>query len=180
MKIKGEGMLKVLIKGAVIGLIVVGFTGCVSTSDINVVQSQSEKANLKGYKTYAALSPKGIILDSKGTWIPNNINAHAEIQHMIKTEMDKKGKQLVISNPDFYVAYALGVDMDAIKEKVDKKDQVKIENIPSAGLAIVFTDAKTNEVIWMSVAEGELKKGLSMDDRKKRVQYAIQKMLNGL
>lgn len=172
-------MLK-LLKGAIAALMIVGLSGCVSTNDIKVKQAKYEKANMEGYKTYMALSSKGIILDSKGTWVPKNIDVNTEIQHLVKTEMDRKGKQLVVSNPDFYVAYAVGVDIDAIKEKVNKKDQAKIENIPSAGLAIVFTDAKTSQVIWMAVAEGNLKEELSLEDRKKRANYAIKKMLEGL
>lgn len=172
-------MLK-LLKSVFAILIAIGFIGCVSTSDINVAQAQYEKANMEGYKTYMALSPEGIILDSKGTWVPKNVDVSAEIQHMIKTEMDKKGKHQVVSNPDFYVVSAVGVDIDAVKEKIDKKDQKQIENIPAAGLAIVFIDAKTNQVIWMSVAEGDLKDELSLEKRKKRTSYAIKKMLESL
>ncbi len=169
-----------LLKSAVVALVIAGLSGCVSTSDINVEQAKYEKANMEAYKTYMALSSEGIVLDSKGTWIPKNIDTNAEIKHIIKSEMDSKGKRLVIADPDFYVTYAVGVDIDVIKEKVDKKDQKKIENVPSAGLAIVFIDAKTNQVIWMSVAEGDLKDDLSLEDRKKRVSYAIKKMLSGL
>ena len=169
-----------LLKGVITALMITGLSGCVSTSDINVVQAQDEKTNMEGYKTYMALSSKGIILDSEGTWVPKNIDTKAEIRYMIKTEMDNKGKQLVVSNPDFYVAYAVGVDMDTVKEHVSKKDHMKIENIPSSGLAIVFIDAKTNQVIWMSVAEGNLKDELSFEDRKKRASYAIKKMLADL
>ena len=169
-----------LFKSVVIGLVMVGMSGCVSTSDIKVSQSKIEKEDMKSYKTYMALTPKDMVLDSKGTWIPKNIDAHAEIQHIIKAEMDKKGKYLVTSNPDFYVTYALGVDLDAIKSKINKKDQIKIENVPSAGLSIVFTDAKTHKIIWMSVAEGTLKQDLDREDRKKRAEHAIKQMLSNL
>ena len=169
-----------VLKHIVVGLVVIGVVGCVSTNDIKVSQSKVEKENMKAYKTYMALTPKDMIIDSQGTWVPKNIDAHAEIQHMIKAEMDKKGKQLVTSNPDFYVTYALGVDLDAIKAKINKQDQIKIDNVPSAGLAIVFTDAKTDKIIWMSVAEGTLKEDLSLEDRKKRAEYAIKQMLSNL
>jgi hypothetical protein len=172
-------MLKIL-NSTVILLMVLGFNGCVSTSDINVKQAKYEKVNMEVYKTYMALPSEKIILDSKGTWVPKNIDANAEIQHIIKTEMNSKGKQQVLANPDFYVTYAAGVDLDAIKEKINKKNLKQIENVPSAGLAIVFIDAKTDEIIWMSVAEGELKQNLSLEDRKKRASDAIKKMLAGL
>ena len=51
-------MTKVL-KGAVIALALAGFTGCVSTSDIQVENTQSDKADLKGYKTYQFIEGSG-------------------------------------------------------------------------------------------------------------------------
>jgi hypothetical protein len=169
-----------ILKSVVVGLMFVGMNGCVSTNDINVVKLKVKNENLKEYKTYMSLTPKDMIIDSQGKWVPKNIDAHTEIQHLIKAEMDKKGKHLVKSNPDFYVTYALGVDLDSIKEKINKKDQVKIVNVPSAGLAIVFTDAKTHKIIWMSVAESKLKDDSSLENRKKRAKHAIKQMLSGL
>jgi hypothetical protein len=172
-------MYKILLS-LMTGFIVVGMVGCVSTQDINISQVQNEKVNLDAYKTYMAISSKGILLDSKGTWMSKNLKGNKEIQQIIEEEMGKKGKQLVSTNPDFYVEFVSGIDMHAIKEKVDKNDQKKIENVPAAGLAMVLVDAKTHHIIWMAVAEGELKKDLSLEERKERIRYAVKKMLASL
>ncbi|MEA3418436.1 MAG: DUF4136 domain-containing protein [Campylobacterota bacterium] len=46
-------------------------------------------------------------------------------------------------------------------------------------MVLVFIDANTHKIIWLSSAQGE-DKGLSADKRKKRVEYAVKKMLGGL
>ena len=55
-------MTKVL-KGALVALALVGFTGCVSTSDILVDNTQSDKVDLKGYKTYQFIEGSGVAED---------------------------------------------------------------------------------------------------------------------
>jgi hypothetical protein len=139
-----------LLKGAMVVLMIAGFTGCVSTSDIKVESVKSEKVDLKGYKTYQILEESGVATESRVT----NLDVNAELQRIINTELGKKGKIPVTNDPDFYVAYLAGTDMDAIKVKV-------------------------NVIIGISTAEGEVK-NLPLEDRKKRLSYTIKKMLSDL
>ncbi|RUM69720.1 MAG: hypothetical protein DSZ09_05255 [Sulfurovum sp.] len=182
--LKGTSMSKVTkifaIASMIASLMILGFTGCTSTKDINVEQATSKKVDMKGYKTYAPLLAGGMLIDSKGTWVPRNMDLDAEIQYMTKKELDKRGKKQVLTNPDFYVTYVVGVDMDTVEEKVSKKDQVTLSNIPSAALALIFIDAQTNEVIWMAEADGELKQNLSDKKVKQRLDRTIKKMFRGL
>jgi len=161
-------------------LLMVGVIGCTSTSDVTYVEGKSPKVNLKGYKTYAPLLKAGILLDSRGIWIPRDMDMNSEIQFLTKKELDKLGKQQVQTNPDFYVSYIVGVDMDKIKEKVSRRDQLTISNVPSNSLAIIFIDAVTNQIIWISTAEGQLKQDLSNEKIKKRMKKVIHKMFSSL
>jgi hypothetical protein len=43
----------------------------------------------------------------------------------------------------------------------------------------MLVDADTGSIIWMSTAEGEVKGG-SAEDIKKRLDYTVKKMLNGV
>jgi len=149
---------------------------CVSTNDIEVTQYTSNKVDMEGYKTYAPLFEGGYLEDSQGTWVPRNIDINAEIQTLTKAQLDRRGKSQVLVNPDFYVGYIVGVDIDSLKEKVNRKGQSELVNIPSTGLAIMFIDANNGDLIWMSVAEGDLKENLSTEAIKKRISYAINKM----
>ena len=166
-----------LFKGVIVGLMITGFTGCtVPTSDIHVEALKSEKVNLDGYKTYEIVEGSGIVDDTKRA---DNLDINAEMQQMINTELAKKGKTLVTKDPDFFIAYLAGTDMDAVKEKLDKEGKETIEKAPAAAMILVLIDAETGVIIGISTAEGEAK-GLPAKDAKKRLNYAIKKMLSGL
>jgi len=168
-----------LLKSALAALMIAGLTGCVSTSDIQVQKAQSEKVNLEGYKTYQFIEDSGIVEDTKGTKVSKNMNVSNEIEHMINSELAKKGKTPVSENPDFYVAYLGGADMDAVKSKLDKHGKKTIERSPEAALVLMLIDADSGSIIWMSTAEAEVKGG-SADEVKKRLDYTVRKMLDGV
>ncbi len=168
-----------LLKGLMIGLMIVGFTGCVSTSDIQVEALKSDKVNLDGYKTYQIVEESGVATEARGTQVPANLDVNAELQTIINAELAKKGKTLVNSDPDFYVAYVAGTDMDAIKVKIDQAGQETIESVPAAAMVLLLIDAETGLIIGISTAEGEVK-NLPLEDRKTRLEYTIKKMFNEL
>ena len=168
-----------LLKGVLAALMIVGITGCISTSDIQVEKAQSEKVNLEGYKTYQFIEDSGIIEDTRDTKVPKNMNVSDEVEHMINSELAKKGKMPVSKDPDFFVAYLGGADMDAVKSKLDKNGKEVIEKSPEAALVLLLVDADSGSIIWMSTAEGEVKGG-DADSIKKRLKYTVKKMLDGV
>ncbi|HHO65450.1 MAG TPA: DUF4136 domain-containing protein [Epsilonproteobacteria bacterium] len=171
-------MTKVL-KGAVFALALAGFTGCVSTSDIQVENTQSDKADLRGYKTYQFIEGSGFAKDISKETLKKSEKVSAEIEEMINTELMKKGKMPVSKDPDFFVAYLGGADMEAVKKKLDKHGKEVMEKSPEAALVLMLVDADSGAIIWMSTAEGEVKGG-SAESKKKRIEYTIKKMLTGV
>jgi hypothetical protein len=163
-----------LLKGAIVALMIAGVTGCVPTSDIQVESAKSEKANLKGYKTYQIINESGVVNDTKGV---NTVKVNTEIKQMIISELAKKGKIQDVKDPDFFVAYLAGTDKDAVKVKLDKEGKETLQKAPEAAIVLMFVDAETGSIIWISTAEGEVK-GLPADQTKKRINYAIKKMLS--
>ena len=152
-----------------IASLMIGLSGCSSTTkDIHVTQFTTEKVNLDGYKTYAPLLKSAILTDSQGIWRPRNINLDSEIQYVTKQELDKRGKTQVVVNPDFYISYVVGVDMDVIKAEVTNKDKIMLSSVPSSSLAVVF------------IAKGKLQENLSNDKIKKRIKYTIHEMFKNL
>ena len=105
---------------------------------------------------------------------------NGEIKQMIVTRLEKKGKIPVTQNPDFYVVYATGQDMDALNIKINRQGQETIKNIPRAALAIIFIDANTGQIISISESSGNLKSGLSTKKMKSRLYYTVNKMLNNM
>jgi hypothetical protein len=168
-----------LLKGALAAFMIMGITGCVSTSDIQVEKAQSEKVNLEGYKTYQFIEDSGIVKEGKNKKVSKNVNVSEEIEELINTELAKKGKIPVSKDPDFFVAYLGGADMDAVKKKLDKNGREMIEKAPEAALVLMLVDADSGSIIWMSTAEGEVKGG-SAESVKKRLKYTVKKMLDGV
>jgi hypothetical protein len=171
-------MMKIL-KGTMLALALVGFTGCVSTSDIQVDSTQSDKVDLKGYKTYQFIEGSGIAKDTSKKTLTKSESVSAEIEEMINEELAKKGKVPVSKDPDFFVAYLGGADHEAVKKRLDKSGKEIIEKSPEAALVLMLVDADSGAIIWMSTAEGELKNS-TPEERKKRIKYTIRKMLEGV
>ena len=165
-----------ILKGAIAILMIAGFTGCVSTSDIQTKTVKSVKADLDGYKTYQIVEGSGIVDDTKSS---ATTDLNTEMRQIMNTELAKKGKTKVDENPDFYVAYAAGQDVEAVTMKLDADGKTTIEATPEAAILLVLVDAETGKIIAMSTAEGEAK-DLSPEDTKKRLNYAINKMFEGI
>jgi len=160
--------------------ILMGTTGCVSTSDIEVETVTNEKANFKGYKTYQFLEDSGVVeMNSDGKVKDAASDVSAMIEQIINDQLQKKGKAPVSKSPDFFVAYVGGSDKDAIKVRLDDKGKQIVEKAPEAALLIMLIDANTGEVLKVSTAEGELK-ALPKAEQKERIEYAVKKMLQDI
>lgn len=164
-----------IMKVSLLTAALLGFTGCVSTSDIKVENTKSDKVDLRGYKTYQFIEGSGVLQDGK----KKKVNAAEEIEAQINAQLMKKGKTPVSKDPDFFVAYMGGSDMEAVKVKLDKNGKEVIEKSPEAALVLMLIDAESGAIIWMSTAEGEAKGG-TKEEIKKRIDFAVKKMLNGV
>ena len=102
-----------------------------------------------------------------------------EINAIINEELKKKGKKAVEKNPEFYVAYSAGIDKEAIESKLEKADRERVHAIPKAAIVLMLADAKSGKLLWMTSAEGDATK-LPPEQKQKRIQYAIRKMLQSL
>jgi len=167
-------MTKVL-KGVIVALALLGFTGCATHSDIKVESAQSEKINLNGYKTYQFIEDSGFAKDT----LTKNHSVSAEIESLINTELAKKGKEAVSKDPDFFVAYLGGTDREAVKKRVNKEGKEVIEKSPEAAIVLMLVDANSGDIIWMSTAEGDAR-SKSKKDQSERLKFAVKKMLDGV
>ena len=169
-----------LLKGLIVSLMIAGFTGCsVKTDDIQVMAFKSDKANLKGYKTYQIIEGSCFLQDSEGNMVQDKMKVGAEIHKMVESELAHKGKVPVTENPDFFVAYAAAADVDAFKGSVNKAGRETIDKAPESAMLLVLFDVDTGAIIWLSQAEGEVK-GLPSDQIKKRLRYTVKKMFSGI
>ena len=170
-------MNKILLALFSASLLVLTACTTIPTDDISVKAESDPKVKVTGYKTYAWLGSAGILKDPEGKWEPPKFDADAEITHLINRELRARGLTEVTSNPDLIVAYALGIDMAALKTKTKPDSNISVlENVPQGALMVVLADGQTGYVIWAGAATAEIK-NLGPDIAKQRLDYAITKML---
>ena len=155
--------------------------GCASvpTKDIQVDAQADPKANFSGYKTYAWLGAAAIVNDPHGQWEPPQFDSDAEIMFLIDRELRKRGMSENTADPDLVIAFAAGIDMEALGLKVDTKTKMDmLENVPQGGLLVAFLDRDTGFVVWLGVAMGEVQENIDEKTVKARLDYAVTRLFN--
>ena len=163
--------------------IVMLLSSCASTptKDIAINALADPKANFSGYKTYAWLGAAAIINDPYGQWEPPTFDADAEIKYLIDRELRKRGMTQNSADPDLIVAFAAGINMDALDLKVDPESKIMtLENVPRGGLLIASVDSESGFVIWMGVATANVLERPDAKTVKARLYYAVTKLFQKL
>lgn len=158
-------------------------TGCntAPTKDINVDAQADPKANFSGYKSYTWLGSAAIVNDSTGQWEPPAFDADAEIKYLLDRELRDRGMTETSTAPDLIVAFAAGIDMDALDLKLDPETKIDIlENVPQGGLVVMLVDSNSGFVIWIGMATAEIQESVDVSTVKARLDYAVTQMLKKL
>ena len=158
-------------------------SGCASvpTKDIQVDAQADPKANFSGYRTYAWLGSAAIVNDAYGQWEPPAFDADAEIKYLMDRELRKRGMLENSTDPDLIVAFAAGIDMDALELKVDPETKMDLlANVPRGGLVVVLLDSETGFVIWVGVATAQVQESPDTRTVRARLDYAVTRLLKKL
>jgi hypothetical protein len=162
-------------------ILLLGGCATVQTQDISIDAQADPKANFSGYKTYDWLGAAAIVNDAYGRWEPPQFDADAEITFLIDRELRKRGMSQRSVSPDMVVAYAAGIDMDALQLQANAttlKDMV--ENAPQGGLVVVLIDQVSGLVIWVGTATADIQEDPDTTTVKARLNYAVSKMFKKL
>ena len=82
------------------------------------------------------------------------------------------------NSPDVLVAFAVGVDMEALQIKIDPKTKITLlQEVPAGGLILIFIDSSSGFVVWAGVATAEVQENPSTETVKARLEYVVTKML---
>jgi hypothetical protein len=158
-------------------------SGCASvpTKDIQVDAQADPKANFSGYRTYAWLGSAAIVSDAYGQWEPPEFDADAEIKYLLDRELRKRGMLENSADPDLIVAFAAGIDMDALELKVDPETKIDmLSNVPRGGLLVVLLDSDSGFVVWVGVATAKIQENPETPTVKARLDYAVTQLLKKL
>ena len=163
--------------------VVMLLSSCASTltKDIAVDAQADPKANFSGYKTYAWLGSAAILHDIYGQWEPPEFDADTEIKYLIDRELRKRGMLQNSTDPDLFVVFAAGIDMDPLELKVDPETKINtLENVPRGGLVIALVDSESGFVIWMGVATADVLEHPDAKTVKARLDYAVTQLFRKL
>jgi len=171
--------MKTIIKLIMSAFLLILISGCGGlTQDIKVESATSQKVNLDGYKSYAWLAAVNLMVDQNSTYKRRGYSINEYIKSQVNKQLLNNGRIESNSTPDFFISYVVGVNMDAVKEKVDDEGKKSLENIPEAALAIILIDAKTKEIIWLAAAEATPNENHTDAESKERIDFAITKMFS--
>jgi len=154
--------------------------GCATTptDDIKIDAEADPKVKFSGYKTYGWLGSAGILKDPEGKWNKPEFDVDAEIRFLMDRELRKRGLTETDKKPDMLIAYAMGVNMAALKVKENPETKQKIlKNIPKGALLIIVADPATDYVMWLGRASADVQKGADAATIKARLDYAVTQML---
>ena len=161
-------------------LVVTLFTlsACASvTEDIRVRTETRPGVFLGKYKTYQWLGSAMVVNDDRGRWEPAGFDADAEIRSLIDRQLRKQGIHTPSVNPDLIVGFAAGIDMDVLRVAGANDGVLQLENVPKGALVVVLLDAFTRQIVWLGQAEAEIQPQPDPAIARKRLDYAITKML---
>ena len=164
---------------AVLAFVITLMTGCASvTSDIIVDAKTAPTVDLNGYKTYAWLGKAALLNDPDKKWQPPKMNIAGDIKYLIDRELRKRNIYSSVSNPELAVVFFMGVDMEAMKLKMDPETKAEmLKNVPAAALVVALIDAKTELVVWIGRATAELSENPSDEVVRERLDYAVTEMM---
>jgi len=164
---------------AVLAFVLTLMSGCASiTSDIIVEAKTAPTADLNGYKSYAWLGKAALLKDPGKKWQPPKMNVAGDIKYLIDRELRKKKIFSTVSNPGLAVVFFMGIDMEAMKLKMDPETKSEmLKNVPAAALVVALIDAKTELVVWIGKATAELNENPSDEVVRERLDYAVTEMM---
>ena len=164
----------------VVALVCLG--GCASvTKDIRVETEANANVDFSGYTTFAWLGAAGLLNDPRGTWAGPEFDMGSEVKFLIDRELREKGMTQVVASPSVAVAFALGIDMEALELVQDPSSEIElIENSPKGALVIVLLDPATRRPVFAGAAVADILDNPPKETVKKRLDYAVTQILKGV
>lgn len=157
--------------------------GCAAslTQDIEIDATADTTTKFSAYKSYTWLGDIAALNDPEGSWQPPKTNVAEDIKFLIDRELRKRGLYNHAENADLEVVFFMGVDMEAMALKVNPETKQDIlEKVPAASLAIALIDAKTEYVVWVGEAVGDIQENSTEETLRKRLDYAVTEIFKKL
>jgi len=163
---------------------------CSSTmSNLKVRNDYDPMADFSKLKTYAYMPGTGVHYQNKNI---NNDFVNSRIQKAVDREMKKKGFVKTTypkGSPDVWVAYYAVLEKKTRSKRRPMTHDVRDLGSPGLNyyvstthydegtLLLDLVNPKTSRPVWKAVAQAEIKMDVSWKDKEKRINRAVQEIL---
>ncbi len=153
--------------------------GCEENNFEVIVTSEfSKETDFTQFKTYAWIENSSLIFDSNHNWAKSDIDPVIEFKFAVDTEFRTKGLSQVSKNPDLIVAMSVGANADRIAlHKLAKEQKTVIDDLPEGAALLIVAESDTLEVLYISLATGDVDQSISTQESQHRIKYVGQKLL---
>ena len=106
------------------------------------------------------------------------MDVDAQLKFLINQQLRDLNLLQVKSDPDLYIIFSLGLDIENLEIKKNPDTELDIlETIPKGALYVILIDAVTNYPAWVGKALGDVKRHPpSMEEAKARLDFAVYRM----
>jgi uncharacterized protein DUF4136 len=153
----------------------------VSTSDIQVQSAADEKANLKGYKTFAWLGSDSTLVDRTGVWAEKDFDARTEVEYLVDQALRRHGLTVSQGEPDLLVDLSIIAEVQNVEEqKTKRREGLTFDAVGEGALVVELIDSETDKTVWIGGAKGDLRHSRTTDESKRRLAYAVDELFKTL
>lgn len=147
------------------------------TGDIQVETQAAPNVDFNKFKTFAWAGSAQVVFDPIGQWEQPTLDTDEELRFVINSELRERGINQVENHPDLLVTFAAGVDMTVLELKEDPQGGKRVPvNVPKTALVIALIDASSGYVVWLGHATGNVQKQQSIENIRKRIDYAVRQI----
>jgi hypothetical protein len=150
--------------------------GC---STLSVTHDYDTQVDFAPLKTFGWMAQPSRVSTKMGLY-------DKRIKDAVNSQLSAKGYETKSSNPDFLIAYHVGVS-----NKIDVQDwgynygprgyasgrDISVYQYTQGTLILDIVDPKTKQLIWRGVAQDAVDRGASTEKKEKKLNEAVSKIL---
>ncbi|MGL6257740.1 DUF4136 domain-containing protein [Vibrio sp. WXL103] len=174
-------MLKSLKKMSIATLVTLVVAGCASS----VATDYNASANFASYQTYQFEDAGGEPLGLDGRRIQQAVDRELSLKGLERTDDSNdlmvrfdilEASELRADGPTFSVGVGSGSRRSGFGYGFGASTPTRVTEIKYGKIAVDLVDSESNEVVWRSVSQRQLRETMKPADREKFIAEQVQKM----
>lgn len=174
-------MLNSLKKSLVLASVIAVVSGCASS----VATDYDSSANFAGYKTYQFEDRGDAPLSLDGSRIQQAVDSELEMKGLSQSEQDSdlvvrfdilEASELRADGPTFSFGVGSGSRRSGVGYGIGASTPTRVTEIKYGKIAVDLVDSETNEVVWRSISQRQLRETMKPSDRQEFIVKQVSEM----